>query len=400
MSASATHPRVRIERLAPMTGSRGTTAPVAPVRAAGTEPILVHDYLLVHRGAERAFAAIAACWPDAPIASLLYDEQVMGPQLPGHAVRTSGLQRLGVGQRGFRALLPLFPSAASRLPVAGHDLVVSSSSAFAHGVRPDPGAVHVCYCYTPFRYAWHERERAMAEVPAVSRPALAATLALVRKWDLKAAERVTHYVAISEFCRERIERTYGRSSEVIYPPVQTTRFEPGEVEDFYLVVTELVRHKRVDVALEAAKRAGQAIKVVGEGPDLPRLKALYGDSAQFVGRLSDEELAQLYPRALALIVPNVEEFGIAAVEAQAAGRPVIAPDDGGTHETVVDGETGVLLATASVDEITDAMTATDFTGFDPARCVAQAAQYSTATFQARFKDAVERAVARGPRQDA
>jgi glycosyltransferase involved in cell wall biosynthesis len=373
---------------------------VAPVRAAGTEPILVHDYLLVHRGAERAFAAIAACWPDAPIASLLYDEQVMGPQLPGHAVRTSGLQRLGVGQRGFRALLPLFPSAASRLPVAGHDLVVSSSSAFAHGVRPDHDAVHVCYCYTPFRYAWHERERAMAEVPAVARPALAATLALVRQWDLKAAERVTHYVAISEFCRERIERTYGRSSEVIYPPVQTTRFEPGEVEDFYLVVTELVRHKRVDVALEAAKRAGQAIKVVGEGPDLPRLKALYGDSAQFVGRLSDEELAQLYPRALALIVPNVEEFGIAAVEAQAAGRPVIAPDDGGTHETVVDGETGVLLATASVDEITDAMTATDFTGFDPARCVAQAAQYSTATFQARFKDAVERAVARGPRQDA
>jgi glycosyltransferase involved in cell wall biosynthesis len=377
-----------------MTGSTGTTAPTSPPRTAATNPVLVHDYLLVRRGAERSFEAIAGCWPDAPVASLLYDAQAMGPELGGHEIRTSPLQRLGVRQRGFRALMPLFPAAASRLPVAGHDLVVSSSSAFAHGVRPDPGAVHVCYCYTPFRYAWHERERALAELPALARPALSATLAGIRRWDLGASRRVTQYIAISEICRRRIEETYGRDAEVIHPPVQTTRFAPGEPEDFFLVVMELVRHKRVDVALEAAKRAGSPIKVVGGGPDLERLQALYGDTAEFLGRISDEELAALYPRALALIVPNVEEFGIAAVEAQAAGRPVVAPDAGGTHETVLDGETGVLLATGSVDELTDALTATDFTRFDAARSVAQAARYSTATFQRRFKAAVEEAVAR------
>lgn len=362
-----------------------------------TTPVLVHDYLLVHRGAERTFVAIAACWPGAPVSTLLYDRDVMGPHLPGHDVRTSPLQRLGSDQRTFRRLLALFPFAAQRLPVSGHDVVVSSSSAFAHGVRPDPGAVHVCYCYTPFRYAWFERERAASEVPAVARPALAATLAGIRRWDLKASTRVTRYVAISRFSQARIERIYGRDAEIIHPPVQTERFVAAAPEDFFLVVTELVRHKRVEVALEAARRARRPIKVVGIGPDLARLQALYGDTADFVGRVSDAELDALYPRALALVVPNVEEFGIAAVEAQAAGRPVLARDAGGTSETVLDGETGVLVPNGTVEELADAMTATDFTRFAPDRAVAQAQKFSVATFQRRLRAAVDRAVAAGPR---
>lgn len=358
-----------------------------------TTPVLVHDYLLVHRGAERSFAAIAACWPTAPVLTLLWDPEVMREHFPHHPVGTSRLQRLGVDQRGFRRLLPLYPPAAERLPVQGHDVVVSSSSAFAHGVRPDPGATHVCYCYTPFRYAWHERERAEAEVPRIARPALRRVLARIRRWDLEASRRVTHYVAISEFGRERIARTYGRESEVIFPPVETRRFSPGTPEDFFLVVTELVRHKRVDAALEAARRAGRPVKVVGTGPDLPRLRSLYGETAEFLGRVSDDELAALYPRALALVVPNVEEFGIAAVEAQAAGRPVIAPDDGGTRETVADGVTGVLLPTASVDEIAEAMRETDFRSYDPQEAIAQAERFSVPTFRRRFTALVERAAA-------
>jgi glycosyltransferase involved in cell wall biosynthesis len=357
-------------------------------------PALVHDYLLVYRGAERAFAAIAGCWPDAPISTLLYDPEAVGEHFAGHEIRTSGLQRLGAKQGQFRRLLPLFPRAAERLPVSGHSLVVSSSSAFGHGVRPDPGATHVCYCYTPFRYAWYERDRARAEVPRLARPALDFTLERIRRWDIEASKRVTHYVAISEYCRTRIHEAYGRESEVVYPPVQTERFETAEPEDFLLVVTELVRHKRVDVALEAAKRAGVPIKVVGHGPDVPRLQSLYGDSADFVGRISDEQLAALYPRALALVVPNVEEFGIAAVEAQAAGRPVIAPDAGGTHETVRDGETGVLLDVVDVEPLADAIASTDFTRFDPQAAVANAARYSVAAFQERFK-AVTRAAVSG-----
>ncbi len=377
-----------------MLGSGGNATPAHGAASASGAPVLVHDYLLVRRGAERVFEAIAGCWPNAPIASLLYDEEVMGPHLRGHRVRTSPLQRLGVRQRGFRKLMPLFPAAASRLPVGGHDLVISSSSAFAHGVRPDPGAVHVCYCYTPFRYAWHERRRALAEVPRVLRPALSATLAGIRRWDVKASTRVTDYIAISAISRDRIHETYGREAEVIYPPVQTDRFTAGDPEDFLLVVMELVRHKRVDVALAAARAAGLPIKVVGEGPDQPRLRALYGESAEFLGRVSDAELDALYPRALAVVVPNVEEFGIAAVEAQAAGRPVVAPDAGGTAETVVDGRTGVLLSTAGVEEMTDALRSTDFTRFDPSACVQQASRFSTQAFQRRFTDAVQRAVAR------
>ena len=154
---------------------------------AGT--VLVHDYLLVLRGAERTFAAMAEVWPEAPVATLLYDADGTGDRLAGHDVRTSPLQRLGVAQSGFRRLLPLFPRAAERLPVDDADLVVSSSSAFAHGVRPRQGVTHVCYCHSPFRYAWHERERALQEAPRLLRPAVRRTLARVRRWDVAAAPR-------------------------------------------------------------------------------------------------------------------------------------------------------------------------------------------------------------------
>lgn len=366
--------------------------PAAPTLD-GIDPILVHDYLLVFRGAERTFAAMAACWPDAPLATLLFAPAAVGDHFAGHPVRTSRLQRLGADQRRFRRMLPLFPPAAERLPVGGHDVVISSSSAFAHGVRPDPGAVHVCYCYTPFRYAWHERDNALREVAAPLRPVLDRVLDRVKRWDVEASQRVTHYVAISELSRERIAASYGRDAPVVHPPVETHRFAPGTPEDFFLIVCELVRHKRVDVALEAAKRAGVPITVVGDGPDLPRLRALYGETANFAGRVSDAELAALYPRALGLIVPNVEEFGIAAVEAQAAGRPVIALDAGGTRETIRDGETGVLLGTGSVEELTDVMRSVDFATFDPDAAVAQAQRFSVAAFQERFVSIVRDAAA-------
>lgn len=344
-------------------------------------PVLVHDYLLVHRGAERTFAAMAACWPGAPVATLLYDSRTMARHLPGHPVRTSRLQRLGADQRTFRSLLPLYPFAAERLPVSGHPVVVSSSSAFAHGVRPDAGAVHVSYCYTPFRYAWFEEERALAELPRLARPVLRRQLARMRRWDLAAAARVTEYIAISEVSRERIHRAYGRDATVIHPPVETHRFAPGTPEDFFLIVSELVPHKRVDLALEATERVGARVRVVGGGPELERLRARFVGTAEFLGRLSDADVAALMPRALALIVPTFEEFGIAAVEAQAAGRPVIAPAAGGTGETVLDGVTGVLLARGDVDEFAEALREVDFNGFDADAAVRQAARFSTRTFQ-------------------
>jgi glycosyltransferase involved in cell wall biosynthesis len=286
---------------------------------------LVHDYLLVLRGAERTFAAMADCFPGAPLYTLLYDEEGTHGRFADHPITTSYLQRLTIRQDGFRKLLPLFPGAVERLPVSECDVVLSSSSAFAHGARTRPDAVHVCYCYTPLRYAWFEQQRALAEVSPPLRPLLRATLARCRGWD-RVCQGVTRYVAISELSRERIARYLERDAEVVYPPVEIDRFTPGHPEDFFLIVCELVRHKQVDMALEAARRAGVPVVVVGSGPDSERLRALYGDVARFEGRLSDDDLAGLYARALAVVIPNVEEFGITAVEAQAAGRPVLAAE--------------------------------------------------------------------------
>jgi len=354
---------------------------------------LVHDYLLVMRGGERTFAAIADCWPEASIYTLLFDDDGTDRRFHDRRVHTSYLQRLGIRQDGFRRLLPLYPRATGRLPVQDHDLVISSSSAFAHGVRPRPGAVHICYCHTPFRYAWHERSRALEEAPRAARPVLRGVLNRIRSWDLDAASRVTHYVANSQITRERIQRTWGRDSVVVHPPVEVDRFEIGSPEDFLLVVTELVRHKRVDFAVEAAKRAGRPIKVVGTGPDLERLQSLHGDHAEFLGRVDDHELTQLYASALALVVPNVEEFGIAAVEAQAAGRPVVAVDAGGVRETVIDGTSGVLVPVGDLDALTEALSDTDFTAFSPERIRQHAYGFSTQAFQARFLAEVERLAA-------
>jgi glycosyltransferase involved in cell wall biosynthesis len=362
----------------------------------GARPGLVHDYLLVPRGAERTFAAIADCWPGAPIYTLLYDEDAVAPlfvhpSADPHPVTTSYLQRLRIAQRGFRYLLPLFPRATEKLPVGGHDVIVSSSSAFAHGVRPRPGAVHVCYCHTPFRYAWFERERALEECPRPARPLLKLMLDRIRAWDLKASERVTHYVANSIGTQERIAELYGRESTVIHPPVAVDRFAVGTPGDYLLFVGQIVPHKRVEVAIEAALAAGKPIRIVGAGPDLTRLEAAYARAdVSFLGAVSDAELADLYAGCLALLLPNIEEFGIAAVEAQAAGRPVVGVNRGGVRETVVDGVTGVLVDAEDAGSIAAALQTTDFTAFDGAAIRRHAETFSTESFQAKMLELVGR----------
>ncbi len=309
---------------------------------------LAHDYLLVMRGAERTFAAIADCWPAAPIYTLLFDQNEMSPPFEERRVTTSYLQQLRIRQKGFRRLLPLFPRAAERLPVQEHDLIISSSSAFAHGVRPREGALHVCYCHSPFRYVYFSRAEALAELPRATRPVMDHFLTRTARWDARASRRVDHYIANSDLTRRRIADYYGRDAAVVHPPVDVDRFVPGDPEDFFLVVTQVVRHKQVEMALEAARLAGKRVKVVGSGPDLPRLRALYPETAEFLGHVGDDELTDVYRRACALIVPNVEEFGIAMVEAQAAGRPVIAADGGGAREIILPGRTGELFPVGDV----------------------------------------------------
>ncbi|HST33892.1 MAG TPA: glycosyltransferase [Solirubrobacteraceae bacterium] len=352
---------------------------------------LVHDYLLVMRGAERTFAAMAELYPQAPVFTLLYDEQGTDRRFAGHAITTSPLQRLGVRQSGFRNLLALYPWAIGRLRLPPSEIVLSSSSAFAHGVRAPEGAVHVCYCYTPFRYAWYEQDRALAETGAPLRPLLRSVLRRTRGWDLAASRRVDRYIAISELSRERIKRFYGRDAAVVHPPVETHRFAPGTPGDSLLLVSELVRHKRVDVALEAARRAHAPIRVVGSGPELAALGEAFPE-AEFLGRVGDQALAELFAQARAVLVPSVEEFGITAVEAQAAGRPVIAAAAGGALETVLDGETGLLVRPDDVEAFAQAIARIDRLDFDPARTALNAERFSVAAFKRQISAQVAEAL--------
>jgi glycosyltransferase involved in cell wall biosynthesis len=357
-------------------------APTQPA-AAEASVTLGHDYLLVMRGAERTFAAIAGLYGEAPIFTLLYDEQGTNHRFVGRSISTSAIQRLGVGQHGFRRLLPLYPLAVERLRPGPCDVLLTSSSAFAHGIHAPDRAVHVCYCHAPFRYAWYEQARALSETPIPLRPALRAVLGWMRRWDVAASRRVDEYIANSRLTQERIKRFYGRDATIIHPPVETHRFSPGEPGDSLLIVSEIVRHKRLDVALEAARRAGAPIQVVGSGPDYRELSDAYPE-ARFLGRAGDEEIAGLYASARAVVVPSMEEFGITAVEAQAAGRPVIAAAAGGALETVIDGQTGRLAALDDVDAFTRAIEGIDDLRFDPLRAVENAARFSVEEFQRRL----------------
>jgi glycosyltransferase involved in cell wall biosynthesis len=356
--------------------------------ADAARPVLAHDYLLVLRGAERTFAAMAEIWPDAPIATLLYDEAGTHERFADRTVITSDLQRLGASQRNFRAALPLFPTAARRLDLSGFDRIVSSSSAFAHGVRKPRGATHVCYCHSPFRYAWHHRAHALSEVPSAARPVLRLVLRRHRTFDRRAAREVDQFVANGQLTRERIRRFWGRDALVVHPPVEVERFFVREPADYVLFVGELVRHKRAELAIEAAAAARRPIKVVGTGPELARLKAKFPWQAEFLGRVDDDELPRLYAEASALVVPNVEEFGVATVEAQAAGRPVVGIDAGGVRETVIPGRTGVLVPDGGPAGLARALRE-DLTRFDPDDIRACAQRFTREAFQARLREIVE-----------
>ena len=361
------------------------------------QPVLVHDYLLVMRGAERTFVRMADIWPGAPIATLLYDHDVFGERLTGHPVRTSRLQRLGARQSTFKALLPAMPAAAARLPVAGHDLVVSSSSAFAHGVRPDPGAVHVCYCHAPFRYVWNERETGVAQVPRLVRPMMRRLLLQpIQRWDHLSAHDGTHYVANSRLTQQRIRDFWGLEADIVHPPVELHRFAPATPGDHLLFVGELLRHKQVEVALQAAREARIPLKVVGGGTDEPRLRAEYAGNAEFLGRVDDDELSALYASCRALIVPNVEEFGITAVEAQASGRPVLAADGGGARETVIEGRTGFFFPPGDATALAQILRSGELDRLSPDDAVKSAQRFSVQNFQDGIRRQVALARAKSP----
>lgn len=360
---------------------------------------LVHDFLVDVRGAERVFLEICRIWPQADVFAAIYDERGTEGRFAGRPVNTSFLQRLRPTARSFRGLLPLYPSAIESFDLSGYELVISSSSAWAHGVRPAPGAVHVSYCHNPFRYAWSERRPTLDSRAAIVRPALSEVLAAWRRWDRRAARRTDRYVANAQITRDRIREYFGRSAEVVHPPVALERFAPGEVGRHYVCLSELISHKQLQVAIEAFNRLGRQLVIVGDGPDYRRLRRLAGPTVGFAGRISDEAVAELLATCRALVVTSVEEFGIAAVEVQAAGRPVIGRAAGGVLETVRDGVTGRLWS-GGVDQLVAAVAGFDDEAIDPAACIENAKRFSAEEFERGIVTQVEEAIAAAARDAA
>jgi glycosyltransferase involved in cell wall biosynthesis len=358
---------------------------------------LVHDFLLDVRGAERVFLQLCELYPQADIYTAVYDEVGTEGRFADRGVHSSFLQRLRPSARTFRALLPFYPAAIESFDFSGYDLVVSSSSAWAHGVLCDESTVHVSYCYNPFRYAWNDRDRTIARRrDPVTRAVLRSVFRRWRQWDWIAAQRTDRYVAISRISQARIRAYFGRDAQIVYPPVDIERFAPGQVGDHYVVLSELMPHKQIDVAIAAFNSLRLPLVVVGDGPDARRLRREAGRTIQFAGRVSDQAVARITQGARALILPSVEEFGIAAVESQAAGRPVIARRGGGALETVIDGVTGRLWS-GGPDELAAAVLEFDDLAVDPDACVRNARRFDVPSFRRGLLAEVSAAYEHGSR---
>jgi glycosyltransferase involved in cell wall biosynthesis len=341
---------------------------------------LVHDFLVDLRGAERVFIEMCEMWPEADIYTAVYDEEGTEGRFADRVIRSSFLQRLRPSARTFRALLPFYPAAIESFDFTGYDLVVSSSSAWAHAVVCHPPTVHVSYCHNPFRYAWNDRDSTLAERNPLTRMVLSEMFRRWRRWDRAAAQRTDRYVANSQVTQARIREYFGRTSAIVYPPVATERFSPGPVQDYYVTLAELMPHKQIDVAIEAFNMLELPLVVVGDGPAMRDLRRRAGSTITFAGRLSDPEVALAIQGARALVMTSVEEFGIAAVESQAAGRPVVARRGGGALETVVDGETGRFWSGGPA-ELAAAVVEFDDAAIDPQACVRQANRFGSESFR-------------------
>ena len=306
---------------------------------------IIHYWLVSMRGGEKVIESLCKLFPDADIFTHIYDERKISSVINQHNVKTTLISKLPFAKRLFRAYLPIMPLALEQLDLTDYDLIISSESGPAKGVITRPDSLHICYCHSPMRYLWDQYHVYRREAGLATRLFMPFLAHFLRLWDASSATRVDRFVANSRFVARRIEKYYGRTAEVVHPPVDVESFTPSpnvDKGDGYLFLGELVPYKQPSVAVEAFTKMGKKLTVIGEGPEKNKLTRLAGPTIEFLPRQSLDDLKTQYQQTRALVFPGEEDFGIIPLEAQAMGTPVIALNRGGAKDTVIHDKTGIL----------------------------------------------------------
>ena len=353
---------------------------------------IVHEWFTSMRGGEKCVEALCEVFPDATVYALLHVKGSVSPIIERMPMHTSFVQHLPFAATWYRYYLPLFPTAVRRFDLSGFDIVISSNHCAAKGVRTAPHTLHICYCYTPMRYIWTQYEDyfGAGRSGLLARWGMRAAVGYLRRWDLRTAKNPHYFIAISENIRKRIRTIYGRESDVIYPPVGTAALSVvREHEDFDLIVSALVPYKRVDIAVEAYNRMGRCLVVIGDGPDLFRLRQMAGPTVQMLGWRPDDDVRDHFRRCRAVVFPGEEDFGIVPVEAIACGKPVVAYARGGALETVLEGpalKTGVLFQEQTAESLSAAVRKLEAESFDTIAMHAFALGFDREIYKLKMKE--------------
>jgi len=352
---------------------------------------IAHDYLNQFGGAERVVEALHEAFPEAPIFTSIYLPHKLPDSFRKMDIRASFMQHLPFLEKHFKKYLLLYPLAFERFDLSAYDVVLSSSSAFGKGIKKGPNTCHICYCYSPMRFVWRYEDYIEKEDLGVAiKLILPFFLNWLKKWDLRTNESVDYFVAISNYIAKRIENFYNRRSDVIYPPVNTGNFEPSaDVQDYFLIVSRLNAYKKIDIAIKAFNELGLPLKIIGEGPYKKQLMAIAGKNVEFLGKIPDKELPGYYAECRAFIFPGEEDFGITPVEAQAAGRPVIAYGSGGALETIVENRTGVFFREQNEGSLIEVVNRFANMHFDSSMIRENAMKFDKEKFKDKIREYVE-----------
>ena len=353
---------------------------------------IIHYWLVNMRGGEKVVEALLDLYPDADIYTHVFDEQAVSEKIVQRIKGATFIQKLPMANKLYQSYLPLMPLALEQLDLREYDLILSSESGPTKGVITLPNSVHICYCHSPMRYVWDMYQDYYEHSSLLKKIVMPLLLHRLRLWDLASSFRVDYFIANSSFVKKRISKFYRRDSDVIYPPINTADFYIAEqVEDYYLMVGQLVAYKNTRLAVETFNKNGKPLVIIGTGAELANLKKIAGENIQLLGYQSFDVIRQYYSRCKALIFPGVEDFGMVPIEAMASGRPVIALSQGGALDTVIDGETGVLFDVPDISALNGAINKFEenYQAFSSERIRLHAEQFDSAIFKSRIKEFIE-----------